>query len=299
MQLQELQKLAEDHQLEGVYDNIPNEVYHHPDCPGISKSDLDLIRQSYRHWLAKGQYPKKAPTPALLFGSAFHDLILLPDLFPTKWGVKEEKEKKPKEKKKTKKELAEMPVVEEVIEEQPVVEDKRHLFKEDEWEALHSMRDQFLAHPIASQIMDGAKCEQTIFWRDKKTNILCKCRPDIMRKDGILADLKTSSDGSFNVFRKDIVTWSYDKQAAHYLMGASAATGRRYESFLFIVVEKVPPYCIAIYNVNEAVLEAGAKLREEDLDKFFSSNKDNRFGYPIEIQEIDMAAFGFSIGDRA
>lgn len=296
MDLKELQALESERRLVGIFDNIPNEVYHHPDCPGISKSDLDLIHQSVRHWQAKREFPKKEPTPAMLFGSAFHDLILLPDLFPTKWGVKVKKEKPPKVKKKSAKDITPEEVTVDVIPEEVV--DDRHLFKEEEWDALHAMADQFHAHPIAKAIMDGARCEQTLFWYDEKTGILCKCRPDIMRTDGILADLKSASDGCFNEFRRAIVNYNYDKQSAHYLIGASTVMKRKYETFLFIVVEKTPPYCMAIYNVNEAVIEAGAKLRDEDLQKLIHSNKANRFGYPMEIQEIDMAVFGFSLGDR-
>lgn len=289
MDVVQLQALAACGDLVGIFDGIPSEVYHHPACPGISKSDLDLIRRSIHHYNSKGLMQKEERSKALIIGSAIHDRILLPDLFQSQYC------------------------------EEPIGIDKRTKAGKEEWAEWQSMNagkiplsamdmamiedmaEQVLTHPICKEIFKGAKFEQTIFWRDPETGILCKCRPDIIREDGIIADLKSCIDASLNQFRRSIVNYSYDKQAAYYLEGASQALGRKYENFIFICIEKEIPHGVALYNANEAILEAGKALFRQDLELFREGRnpqKDHRWGYPIEIQDIDMAAFGFALNDR-
>lgn len=65
----------------GVYDNIPNHEYH--GGPGISKSGLDLIARSPLHYKAvvDAANDNREPTPAQKLGTAFHCLLLEPDVF--------------------------------------------------------------------------------------------------------------------------------------------------------------------------------------------------------------------------
>lgn len=65
----------------GVYDTISNAEYH--GGAGVSKSFLDLVHRSplharYRQEAANDDHP---PTPAQVIGSAFHALLLEPELF--------------------------------------------------------------------------------------------------------------------------------------------------------------------------------------------------------------------------
>lgn len=66
----------------GAYDGIPNAQYH--GGPGISKSGLDVIHRSPLHFKAlrdKANDDKPAPTSAQIIGSAFHALVLEPEVF--------------------------------------------------------------------------------------------------------------------------------------------------------------------------------------------------------------------------
>lgn len=64
----------------GIYDNITNEQYH--GGPGISKSGLDLIHRSPMHYqFATSAANDNEPTPAQALGTAFHMLLLEPELF--------------------------------------------------------------------------------------------------------------------------------------------------------------------------------------------------------------------------
>ena len=65
-----------------------NEEYH--SSPEISKSDLDAAAKSGVHFLHKKEGPKSKPTPAMRIGSAFHALILEPDVFENEFIYKPE-----------------------------------------------------------------------------------------------------------------------------------------------------------------------------------------------------------------
>ncbi|WP_441227978.1 PD-(D/E)XK nuclease-like domain-containing protein [Tardiphaga sp. 20_F10_N6_6] len=67
----------------GVYENISNAQYH--GGPGISKSGLDLIARSPMHYKAvvdaANDNEPREPTPAQIIGTAFHCLLLEPEVF--------------------------------------------------------------------------------------------------------------------------------------------------------------------------------------------------------------------------
>ena len=66
----------------GFYDGVPNRAYHA--ALGVSKSGLDCIEQSPRHyWDAylNPDKPQRESTDAFDTGSALHTLVLEPELF--------------------------------------------------------------------------------------------------------------------------------------------------------------------------------------------------------------------------
>lgn len=64
-------------ELIGAFHDIPIEVYHHPDCPAISSTQLKtVLKKSVAHW----KYAKQEDTDSLSFGRLFHDFISDPQL---------------------------------------------------------------------------------------------------------------------------------------------------------------------------------------------------------------------------
>lgn len=67
----------------GIYENISNDEYH--GCEGISKSGLDLVAKSPAHYKAViDGITVREPTKAQALGTAFHELLLEPELFWSK-----------------------------------------------------------------------------------------------------------------------------------------------------------------------------------------------------------------------
>jgi len=265
-----------------IIDKMPNATYRQ--AFGVSKSDLDLISRSISHW----KNHERKTTSAMIFGSAFHDSILLPETFESEYLVE------PKFNKRTKEGKAEFELF------QKENEGKTFLEQED-YDKVIKMRDKILSHPVAKKILDGALFEQSCFFKNSEFLLDVKCRPDILRlEDCIIADLKTTQDASVNEFKKSIANYKYDKQAAFYLDILSSITGAQFTSFIFIAIEKEPPYEIAIYDLNEQSIAVGRELYKRDLRKLRKYIDDGEVieGYAKHIQPLELPNWALDINNR-
>jgi exodeoxyribonuclease VIII len=122
------------------------------------------------------------------------------------------------------------------------------------------------------ELLEGAEVEASYYWRDPGSNLLLKARPDLVnKKKRILLDFKTTTDASFNSFRRSIANFSYDIQSAFYLDGVNAALGTDFNRFIFVAVEKQAPYEIALYELDEASIDVGRDLYKQGIKKLKSN----------------------------
>ena len=137
--------------------------------------------------------------------------------------------------------------------------DKEHLTGEQET-AIRAMAAALAAHPAASRLL--ARCrerEKSIFWEDPATGIACKGRLDgYDPAAALILDLKTARDASPRGFAKATAELGYHGQAAFYLNGL--ATRGISARFVFAVVEKAPPFAVALYHIDGDELAAGRQL---------------------------------------
>lgn len=167
----------------------------------------------------------------------------------------------------------------------------RSILNPDQWKQIHAMRDAVMAHPAASALLTRipGRAEQSIYWIDALTGTLCRCRPDWWRDDHLPIDLKTTEDASPEGFARSIAKFRYDVQAAYYLDGIHAATGKRPQNFVFIAVEKKPPYAVGVYVLDAETLEIGRGLYREDLAVYTECAKTDVWpGYGDKIQTINL-----------
>lgn len=170
----------------------------------------------------------------------------------------------------------------------------RTVLSQEQWDQLHGMRDAVLNHPAASALLTKVpgKAELSVYWNDPETGALCRCRPDWWREDDLLVDLKTGEDASLEGFAKSIANWRYDVQAAMYLDGVRIATGRQPKGFVFIVVEKRPPYAVGVYVLDAESLELGRVQYVTDLRRYAECVKTETWpGYGDKIQSISVPAW--------
>lgn len=162
------------------------------------------------------------------------------------------------------------------------------------WDQLHSMRDAVHNHPAAHALLTSVpgEAEKSVYWIDPTTGVLCRCRPDWWRDDYVLVDVKTTDDASPEGFAKSMANWRYDVQAPYYMDGVKLATGRDVKAFVFIAVEKKPPYAVGVYVLDSASLELGRAQYQHDLRVYAEClANDNWPGYGDKIQTINMPAW--------
>lgn len=167
----------------------------------------------------------------------------------------------------------------------------RTVLTAEQWDQLHRMRDAVMAHPAANALLTSApgKAEQSVYWVDAETGVLCRCRPDYWREDGVLVDLKTTDDASPEGFAKSIANWRYDVQAPFYMDGVKAVTGRDALAFVFIAVEKKPPCAVGVYVLDSDSIQLGRAQYRADLHTFAACQATGNWpGYGDKIQTISV-----------
>ena len=255
-----------------------NEEYH--SSPEISKSDLDAAAKSGVHFLYKKEGPKSKPTPAMRIGSAFHALILEPDVFEDEFIYKPEilnaRSKDGREWKARQEEAG------------------KTVLNEDDKEQLEAMKNALFDCAPAKKLLSAAgKAEQSYFWEDKETGIGCKCRPDYMFDDGsTIVDLKTTTDASYRGFLRSISNFRYHVQAGWYINGLEQATYQRPERFIFIAVEKTAPYGVGVYQADLYMTVNGYEQARADLKKIDKWKREESYpNYCTEIQQISLPSW--------
>lgn len=136
------------------------------------------------------------------------------------------------------------------------------ILKPDEYDSIAPMAKALWDHPATAELlgMPGTN-EHSMVWRDQTTKELCKGRMDSYKAtDCMIIDPKTTRSARHWEFRKDILKFGYDIQAAMYVMGCEAITGKPHR-FTWLAVEKKAPYICAAYELDERSMEmAKAKV---------------------------------------
>jgi len=245
----------------GIYEDISNEKYHSGD--GVSKTMLDRFSKSPAHYLYHMSH-KSESTEAMRIGTSAHTLILEPEKFDDEIAVLPDGiDRRTKIGKAAYAEFQE-------------VSDGKLIIKADDFDNIQRMRDAVMAHPSASQLLTGGIAEQSAYWIDEETGLLCRCRPDYMKGSAII-DLKTTTDASPREFGRSAAKFRYDVQGAYYLDGYNAAGGN-VTAFAFAVVEKSPPYNVEVYTMEDEHFQAGRWKYRQNLADLKQAIDSDKFG---------------------
>ena len=212
--------------------------------PGLSKSGMDRLAISPEHYRSYLVEPREE-TKALRVGSALHKLALEPDTFGDECAVAPHCDRRTKEGK------AEYAAFE-------AASAGKMILSFDEHDLASNMARSIRTRKLpAAAIGAPGEAEVSFFWKDPSLGTLCKCRPDYLRNDGYIVDIKTTEDARKAHFERSAETYRYYVQAAFYLQGVEAVTGERMKDFIFIVVEKSPPFAVACYYADTEMIFAG------------------------------------------
>ena len=242
--------------------------------PAYSASDLKIITKQNARALWHSKFnelaPPKLPTPAMKFGTLFHAMILENDSFYGKYRVVEDKRTKKGKEQALEYETKGITVI-----------------TPQDAALADNMLQSICSNSVAWELLDKGKSEQSFWWSHSATGLDLKCRCDKINGDTVV-DLKTTGEGgaSPDSFTKTITQFNYHLQAAHYLQGTGATR------FVFVVIEKVFPYNIGVYELENEFLDNGYELQEQALLKVSEATQTGKWlGYtdtePNGIQTLD------------
>ncbi len=232
---------------------IETNAEYHGYKQAISKSRLAnmAVCPAYFKWCEDNP---TEPSEDMVLGSAFHKIVLEPETFYDEFAVMPNVDRRTTQGK--------MKYAEFIIE-----ADGKTVITQEQYDTICGMRDSIMSNPYAKKLING-NIEQSMYWVDDLTKVHCKCRPDVWRAVAdriVLTDLKSTKSVLPNDFMRDVVKYHYDLQDAMYTNGASKVLGVPKDNidFVFIAVEKKPPYLLNIMQADTYVIQKGeADFRE-------------------------------------
>ena len=243
--------------------------------PAVSRSELFKISESPEKFKYYKDHPED-PTPALLFGQLFHAMALQPDTVFEQFAIAPNVDRRTKAGK-------------EAFAEFEMQSQDKTVVTFDMVEQAAAMCDALNRNEFVKKLFNGAR-ETPFFWTDDMTGEECKCRTDVLTEVGdnlIIVDLKTADSAETEAFIRAAIKYGYDFQAAMYSDGVKSNTGRD-PLFVFVVIEKKPPYSINILQADKLLIRRGYDLFREYIGIYHDcKTTGNWYGYLGKYNQIN------------
>lgn len=300
----------------GAYPDISAELYHRAPnllpAPSLSSSGAKvLLNRSPFHFFwdspLNPDRPAEQDKPHFNIGKAAHDMILLSERWPEHYHVLPEGYSDAHTKK----------WAEAIAETEAARKAGKTVLRAQDAETVRQVVAAIERNPLAVATLTNGVTEETLCWQDPRTGVWLRARPDfrpnsiIDRRDVmVVPDLKfvATSNADPVGFRRAIANFGYHQSAAFYMDGIKAVYGHYPTHWLHVVVEKDPPYCVALYELPGEDIERGRVLNRRAIDLFarcLDSGKWPGFaddplpvGLPIwariQADDVDPNEFAFS-----
>lgn len=269
---------------DGIHKNLTRREYE--SIEAVNQSTLKLFAKTPAHAREAMLHPKP-PTEAMNFGSALHAAILEPKRFEAEYIAAPKFDRRTKEGKEAWAAWEENNRDKEII-------------SADDMGAIKFMQASCYADPVYKSLLTGAGTnEVAVIWTDVKTGLRCKALLDRVTQYAgytVVLDIKSARDASELEFGRAVFRLGYHVQAAFYLEGLRvlAPTERR---FFFGAVEKTPPYCVALYELDEEAIAQGRATVRRYLDSYAQCMATNVWpGYPSGVLPLALPSWATEPG---
>lgn len=165
-----------------------------------------------------------------------------------------------------------------------------------QWVATQAMvlrlRGQIEDLNVDPPLFTAGKPEQSLVW-EEAGGVVCRARPDWLRDDfSVIDDLKTTRNtANPESWSRSLFGSGYDLQAAFYLRGLDAITGKQAE-FRFVVVEAFPPFALSVISLAPDTLTLARKKVEYAIDLWRACLRtDDWPAYPTRVCFAELPSF--------
>jgi hypothetical protein len=180
------------------------------------------------------------------------------------------------------------------------------ILTETQFEHIEGIAKSLANDPAVKAGALNGRIEESYFWKDKKTGIWLKTRPDANpTADLSFVDLKVTRSTEWSYLVRAIRTYSYYQQAALMATACLELHARPMDSFSFLFVENKPPYDIEFVMIKDNEIDRGIRANRVALDRFAECLKSGKWpgrrgerAEPkyIEMREYDQKDVDFEIG---
>lgn len=223
--------------------------------PAMNKSRLFKMSVSPQWFKYCDDHPEE-DSDSLIFGRAFHKYVLEPETFEEEFAIIPYIDRRTK---------AGKALYDTFCEENA----NKQIITEEQYLTIVGMKESIMSNKYARALLKG-EVEQSYYWEDELTGITCKARPDCLREVSdriVITDLKSTTSAQTDSFRRDCVNYGYDLQASMYKTAVEKEYGKPAD-FVFIAVEKKPPYMINILQADNLFIERGTSIFREYLGMY-------------------------------
>ncbi|MGB0750181.1 MAG: PD-(D/E)XK nuclease-like domain-containing protein [Magnetospiraceae bacterium] len=272
----------------GIYD-LPSEVYHADPVPGGSLSSSGarkLLIEPFGGCPAKFKYERDNPPEPKAhfdFGHVVHRLVLGKGEAYSVIDAADWRGKATKEAGEAARAAGKVPIL------------------AKDFARCEAMADQVRKHDFAGALFQAGKAEQSLFWRDDFTGVMCRAMLDwLPEKGAIFADYKTCADASPDAIAKALDNLGYYLQAAWYLEGIEALGIVENPTFLFVFQEKEPPHLVTVVQPEAGDLVWGRIVAKKARLEFAKCLRDDHWpGYAEDVIKVGMPHYAHTRLEKA
>lgn len=280
---------------EGIFPSLPSQFYHDPiKAPGISRSlivELLQITAAHARSVIEGAFVK-VETAAMTSGSVFDTMLLEPDKFGdgvSHWTVPAGMKLSSKDGIAWKKDHPPAGQIDGL----PYVWAESDAANKASLKDMKGMIESLMAHQKIRRIIETSVKQESAFCRDPETGLMRKVRPDARCFDNseriILADLKSTFRGGAVVgaWQQHCARMAYHIQDSFYSDVYTDLMDRPF--FLFMVVERKPPYACRIFQLDPAGKKFARDKYKRAMEAFRKCQESGVWpGYDEEIVTVSL-----------
>lgn len=165
--------------------------------------------------------------------------------------------------------------------------------KKEEHDSIFGMANSIMANRLlAFQVEHGVREEPLFAQFNLGGSCVRKGKLDLRgHKSPALFDFKSVTDASPKAFQKTLWNMGYFRQAAYYL-DLAKDNSMEFTEFVFVAVEKTPPYAVGIYHLDHEAIGYGRKRYIELLQLYIACRDEGKWpAYSENPQTIGLPSY--------